>query len=193
MNICVYGAASNIIDKIYLDETYKLGQELAKRGHTLVFGAGAGGVMGSVARGVFDKKGKLIGVAPTFFNVDGILFENCTRLIQTETMRERKQAMEENADAFIVAPGGIGTYEEFFEILTLKQLGRHNKPIVVFDVNNYYNALDNFMDNTISQNFMPEASKGLYKMFTSIPDLFDYIENYNENPKDIFQLRYTNR
>ena len=193
MNICVYGAASKIISDVYINETYKLGAKLAQRGHKLVFGGGGAGVMGAVAKGVFDNNGDSIGVVPTFFNIDGILFDSCTKMIRTETMRERKKAMEDNADAFIVAPGGIGTFDEFFEILTLKQLGRHNKPIAVFDVNNYYDALDKFMENTVNENFMPRSSKGLYKMFTNLDNLFDYIENYKETPKNIFELRYANK
>ena len=100
-----------------------------------MYGAGANGLMGAVARGVCEENGTIIGVTPSFFNVDGILFENVSELITTETMRERKQIMEDKADAFIVTPGGIGTLEEFFEILTLKQLGRHGKAIVIFNQN----------------------------------------------------------
>lgn len=115
MNVCVYGASSNDIDRSYIEETEYLGREIAKRGHTLVYGAGANGLMGAVARGVYEENGTIIGVTPSFFNVDGILFENVSELITTETMRERKQIMEDKADAFIITPGGIGTLEEFFE------------------------------------------------------------------------------
>lgn len=114
MNICVYGAASDEIDKIYTAEAEKLGEKMAKCGHSLVFGGGAGGMMGAAARGIHKNGGNIIGVVPTFFNVDGILFEHCNEMIRTETMRERKQIMEDRADAFIMTPGGIGTFEEFF-------------------------------------------------------------------------------
>ena len=112
MNICVYGASSNDIDRSYIEETEYLGREIAKRGHTLVYGAGANGLMGAVARGVYEENGTIIGVTPSFFNVDGILFENVSELITTKTMRERKQIMEDKADAFIVTPGGIGTHAQ---------------------------------------------------------------------------------
>ena len=90
---------------------------MADRGHNLVYGAGGQGLMGAVARGVHEKNGNIVGVVPSFFNVDGVLFGDCNELIFTETMRERKQIMEDRSDAFIMTPGGIGTFEEFFEIL----------------------------------------------------------------------------
>ncbi len=93
---------------------FNLGKKLAERGHTLVlFGAGARGLMGAAARGASAGNGEIVGVAPTFFNVDGIIYGKCTELIRTETMRERKQIMEDRSDAFIMVPGGIGTFEEF--------------------------------------------------------------------------------
>ena len=101
MNICIYGASSNTINKIYLDTAYSLSATLAKRGHTLVYGGGANGVMGATARGAADNGGKIIGVVPTFFTVDGVLYDNCTEFIYTNTMRERKQVLEEKSDAFI--------------------------------------------------------------------------------------------
>ena len=120
MNICIYGASSELIDAKYMEETEKLSRVLASNGYGLVFGGGAQGLMGAAARGFKAMNGEIIGIAPTFFmNVDGILYDQCTQFIYTETMRERKQLMEEHADAFLVTPGGIGTFEEFFEILTL--------------------------------------------------------------------------
>ena len=100
MQICVYGASSNDIDPRYLEAGEALGLEMAKRGHGLVFGGGASGLMGAVARGMTRGDGSILGVAPSFFNVDGILYEHCTEFIYTETMRQRKSIMEERADAF---------------------------------------------------------------------------------------------
>ena len=103
MNICVYGASSNAIDKKYIKACEKLGAEMARRSVGLVFGGGAAGAMGACARGEKSLNGKITGVAPSFFNVDGVLFEGCTDFITTETMRERKQTMEELSDGFIMA------------------------------------------------------------------------------------------
>ncbi|MGN0396256.1 MAG: LOG family protein, partial [Coprococcus sp.] len=102
MNICIYGASSNDIDPSYIEAVRKLGTMMAERGHTLVFGAGGQGLMGAAARGVSSKNGHIIGVAPSFFDVDGILYENDMELIKTDTMRERKQIMEDRSDAFIM-------------------------------------------------------------------------------------------
>ena len=127
MNICVFGAARDEIGENFMALGTALGRELAARGHTLVFGAGGHGMMGAAARGAYEMGGKIIGVVPYFFNTPGILFEHCTELIRMETMAERKTIMEERSDAFIALPGGIGTMEEIFEVITLSSLGRMQK------------------------------------------------------------------
>ncbi len=189
MNICVYGAASTELDRSYIEATEELGRKLAKRGHGLVFGAGANGLMGAAARGVFENDGYIVGVVPTFFNVDGILFENCNELIRTETMRQRKQIMEDRADAFIMAPGGIGTFEEFFEILTLKQLARHKKAIAIYNINGYYDAMEDMIDNAVKHNFVREKCKELYKFFTDADEMLDYLENYEGEYADAEEMK----
>lgn len=178
MNICVYGASSNTVDEVYVKETEELGRKIAERGYGLVFGAGASGMMGAAARGVYEKGGYIIGVAPGFFNVDGILFEHCNEFISTETMRERKQVLEDRSGAFIMTPGGIGTFDEFFEMLTLKQLGRTDKPIVVFNINGYFDSLNDMMEKGIRDNFIQPICRELYKSFDSVDEVLDYIDNY---------------
>ncbi len=182
MKICIYGASSNIIDDIYIKGGEALGREIAQKNHSVVFGGGAAGLMGAVARGAAQLRGEIIGICPSFFNVDGALFENCTDMIYTNTMRERKQLLEEMSDAFIITPGGIGTFDEFFEIYTLRQLGIHKKPIAIFNTNGYYNPLIEMLNNTIKQNFMPQTNMDLLFVSDSECDIIDYIENYN--PKD---------
>ena len=115
MNICIYGAASPQLDQIYYEKTEELGRLMARRGHGLVFGGGETGLMGAAARGVDAEGGYLLGIAPRFFDEPGILYQHCTEFIMTETMRERKHLLEEKSQATIVVPGGIGTYEEFFD------------------------------------------------------------------------------
>ena len=124
MKICVFGASSRDLKQVYYDEAFALGAILAKRGHSIVFGGGTSGLMGSAARGAKSQGGYLIGVAPKFFDEPGVLYEGCDEMVFTETMSERKKAMEDMSEAFVTLPGGIGTFEEFFEALTLKQLGR---------------------------------------------------------------------
>lgn len=189
MNICVYGASSESIDKVFLDSSYDLAVAMAKRGHTLVYGGGGCGVMGACAKGMRDKGGKIIGVAPTFFTVDGVLFEDCTEFVYTETMRERKKILEDRSDAFIVAPGGIGTLDEFFEILTLKQLERHNKPIVIFNVRGFYDEMIDILYKMAEKNFMKLKSLDLFKVFDDADEMLDYIQHYKEKPMDIRELK----
>lgn len=189
MNICVYGASSDSIDKIYRDSAYELAAIMTKRGHTLVYGGGANGVMGATARGMSDNGGTIIGIAPTFFTVDGVLYDKCTEFVYTETMRERKKILEERSDAFIVAPGGLGTFDEFFEILTLKQLERHNKPIVIYNVNSYYDDMLKMLEKTAESNFMKPKSLELFQSFDDAVKMLEYIENYSEAPMDIRELK----
>ena len=189
MNICVYGASSNLIADIYISACEDLGRKIAKDGHTLIFGCGAAGVMGASARGAKEAGGEIIGITPEFFNVDGMLYEDCDQVIRTETMRERKRILEEKSDAFIVAPGGIGTFDEFFEILTLKQLKRHNKAMVIFNVRGYYDALTDMMDNAVQEGFVAEKNLELYKVSENADGILDYLERYEETDFEIEEVR----
>ena len=160
-NICVYGAASALIHPDYLSEAKKLGSCLAKSGFGLVFGGGNTGVMGA---------------APEFFKKDGILFQQCTHFYFTETMRQRKEIMENLSQAFVMAPGGIGTLEEFFEILTLKQLGRHAKPIAVLNTRGYYDSLNALLEHAVEQNFLERDVLPMYRLFSEPEELVQSLE-----------------
>lgn len=177
MNICVYGASSDAIDPRFLAAGEALGREMARRGHGLIFGGGGHGLMGAVARGMTQGGGSITGIAPRFFNVDGVLYDGCTEFLYTDTMRERKALMESKADAFVMTPGGIGTYEEFFEILTLRQLGRHQKPIAILNTLNYFGPLQSLLDSTISQGFMKLACRALWALFEDPVALLDFLES----------------
>ena len=187
MKICVYGAASSLIDQSYKDAVKELGRKIAKRGNSLVFGGGANGVMGAVAEGVYEEGGHILGVVPKFFKEANseVSFTKCSEYIYTDTMRERKLQMEEHCDAFVIAPGGIGTLDEFFEILTLKQLGRHNKPIVIWNIDHYYDELLNMMQKSVDKKFITDDCRNLYKVYSNIDDMLDYIENYKPEDFDI--------
>lgn len=191
MNICVYGAASSLIDKEYIEKGKELGRKMADDKIGLVFGGGINGMMGAVAEGVYEKKGYVLGVIPKFFEEANaeISFKNCTEYIYTETMRERKREMEEHCDAFIITPGGIGTLDEFFEILTLKQLGRHNKAIVIYNINGFYDELENMMIKSIEQEFITDDCKDLYKLLDNADDILEYIKSYNPEDIDISKVK----
>lgn len=190
MRICVYGAASPTIDKTFKDNVEILGKEMVRRGHSLVFGGGANGLMGAVARGVRSEGGYILGVAPKFFKQETVevICDYCDKLIEPDTMRERKQIMEDNADAFIVVPGGIGTFEEFFEILTAKQLCRHNKPIAIYNLQGYYNELVMALEKATEKNFIRGGCMDLFKLSDNIDELFSYIET-PENARELKQLK----
>lgn len=198
MQICVFGASSSSISERHKMAAQKLGKSIAQRGHGIIYGAGASGVMGAVANGAFDEGGQITGVVPSFFEdedmgVDGRIFKNCTELIKTESMRERKFIMEDRADAFIIAPGGIGTFEEFFEVFTLKQLGRHNKAIAIFNVDGYYDSMFDMLANAINENFLREACSMLYKVFDNADEMLDYIENYKPVEVNVFDYKNIER
>lgn len=180
MKICIFGAASAHIDSVYVKAVEKLSEALAKRGHSLVFGAGATGLMGAAARGFKRGGGFVHGVIPEFFKEESVelIYEDCDKITYTKTMAERKFKMEEEADAYIIAPGGIGTFEEFFEVLTLKQLGRHNKAMVIFNIENYYDDLERFMQTVTDRKFITFKCHEMYSTFDSIDAVTDYLENY---------------
>ena len=185
MRICVYGAASSEIDNSFISAGEELGRQMSKRGHGLVFGAGRNGMMGAVARGVKENGGEIIGISPAFFEQNNaeVSFIGCTEFIQTETMRERKRLLDETSDAFVISPGGIGTFDEFFEILTLKQLGRHNKAIVILNINGYFDSMLDMMQVSVDKKFITDDCRDLYKVTNTVEETLDYIENYD--PKDI--------
>lgn len=190
MNICVYGASSNVIENSYIEAGEKLGEEMAKRGHSLIYGGGTYGLMGAVARGMSRQNGEIIGVAPSFFEVDGVLYDKCTEFIYTETMRERKKIMEEKSDAFIVTPGGIGTFEEFLEMLTLKQLNQHQKAIAILNTNGYYDIMLELLHASVEKKFMQSETLTLFKSFDNCKDIMDYFEEYEAKEVNVKKTKH---
>ena len=155
--ICVFGSSSEQIDRRYIETAEELGRFLAEKQCGVVYGAGRYGIMGAVARGVRDKGGTLVGVSPDFFVDRQVLTDDYGQLFLTPTMRERKALMEEKADAFIICAGGIGTLEEFFEVITLKQLGRHSKPIIILNTLGFYDPMLDMMEQSVAESFMADA------------------------------------
>lgn len=177
MKICLFGASSPMIDAGYLNAVEELTEKMAQRGHTLVFGAGATGLMGAAARGMAKIPGRrIIGIAPKFFDQEGVLYKQCTELIYTETMRERKALMEEMAEAFIMVPGGVGTLEEFFEVITLNQLGQMKKPIAVYDIKGYFHELEQLLHKLTQNGFAKDSLHTLYALYESPEELLIGLE-----------------
>lgn len=177
MELCLFGAASETVPKVYITETERLGERMAARGHGLVFGGGATGMMGAAARGVRRGGGHITGVAPRFFDMPGVLTA-CDELIFTETMDERKTIMEDRAEGFIIAPGGVGTLDEFFEVLTLRTLGRHGKPVALYNIGGYFDELLAFMRKMERESFIGAELWDCLGLFADADALLVYVETF---------------
>lgn len=164
---------------VYSDEARALGEEMGKRGHRLVYGGGDIGSMGVLAHAVQDSGGKVTGVIPHALNdMEGVGYSAADELILTETMRQRKAVMEENSDAFIALPGGLGTFEELLEIITLKQLRYHSKAIAILNSSGYFDPLLSMLDHAVNGRFMKPKTLSLFHVSESVADSLDYIEGY---------------
>lgn len=176
MELCLFGAASSAVPEVYIKQTELLGERMAAHGHRLIFGAGATGMMGAAARGVKSGGGYITGAAPRFFDRPGVLTPLCDELIFTETMDERKTIMESRADGFIIAPGGIGTLDEFFEVLTLRSLGQLEKPLALYNIAGYFDTLLSFMKKMEAGHFIEPALWACLGVFDEPDALLDYME-----------------
>lgn len=155
MRVAVYCASSRDLPPRYGLVAARLGAALARRGHTLVYGGGATGLMGVVARAVHAGGGRVVGVIPEALKArEGVAYDACDELVVTATMAERKKRIFLSADAFLVLPGGIGTLEEFFEVLTLRVLGYHDKPIVLVSTDRFYDDLVAFLTRLEREGFV---------------------------------------
>ena len=175
MRICIYGASGQDLPRPYFEAARELGRLLAVEGHTLIFGGGAHGLMGACAEGASEKGGEIIGIAPRFFDEPGILYPHCSRFVYTETMSQRKTAMFEESEAFIALPGGIGTFEEFFETLTLKQLGRHSKPMALLNTLSYYEPLTALLERAAADGFLARRCFQLFGLCQTPREALDHV------------------
>ena len=179
--ICVYSSSSRTIDPVYFDAAHHLGREIAVKGDRFLFGGGITGLMGACAKSVHEHQGQVIGVIPEALNLEGVVYDKCDELVVTKCMRERKAAMDERSDAFIALPGGYGTMEEVLEIITLKQLRYHDKPIVILNINNFYDNLLEQFETAIDQQFAKTVCNELYFVTEEISEALQYIDAY-ESP-----------
>lgn len=176
MNICLYGSGSREIDEIYTNEAYELGCKIAELGHTLIFGGGDTGMMGACARGVHDNNGKSIGIAPKWIENFEPLCERCSEFVYVDSMEERKNKFLQYSNAFIITPGGIGTLDEFFEIITLKKLKRHDKKIIIFNINQFYNTMLKMIDEMDEKGFLYKQQE-IFKTTDNIEEIFKYLQS----------------
>lgn len=176
--ICVYSSSSDAVAEHYFSAARDLGKCMGQRNYTLVYGGGDIGLMGELARSVHRYGGNVVGVIPEFFNLPGIVYENPDQLIITETMRERKAIMEERSDAFIGLPGGFGTLEEMLEIITLKQIQAHDKPVVFLNTGDFYRHLIDLFERLYREQFAKTEHRQLYFVAPDAQTALSYIETY---------------
>lgn len=163
-NVCVYSASSTKIASIYFEIAEELGHLLARKGINLINGAGSSGLMGTISNAALQAGGNVTGVIPRFMVEQGWHHQGLTHLVETETMHERKQLMAEISDGVIALPGGCGTLEELLEIITWKQLGIYLKPIVILNVNGYFDPLLDMLQKAIEENFMREEHRAIWQV-----------------------------
>lgn len=181
-SIAVFCGSSSGNNPLIAEEAYNLGKILALRKIDLIYGGSKLGLMGQVAKGVLDHQGKAIGVIPGFLKTKEVAHEHLTDLIVTNNMHERKLKMHELSDGIITLPGGFGTMEEFFEILTWAQLGLHQKPIGLLNVEDFFNDLLRLFKNMTAKGFLKETNLNLLCVSKKCESLLKEMEDYKPKP-----------
>lgn len=176
--LTVFCGSSFGTEDIYQEQANLLGQTLAKHNIELVYGGANVGLMGAVADGVLENGGKVIGVLPNFLKSKEIAHKHLTELILVDTMHERKTKMNDLCDGVIAMPGGFGTLEEFFEMLTWAQLGLHKKPIAILNIDGFYDSLNVLVQTMVDKGFLKEVNQKMLLISDNIDDLIEKMKNY---------------
>ena len=177
-SICVFCASGLGNNPVYGEKAFELGKLLAEKNIATVYGGANIGVMGKLADGALSAGGKVLGIIPDFLKKKEIAHDGLAELITVKTMHERKALMQEKSDGFITLPGGFGTMEELFEILTWGQLGLHRKPIGILNVNGYYEPLIQLVDKMIEEGLLREDFRKMLLISDSADELLDKMESY---------------
>ncbi len=181
-SLAVFCASSDGLDTIIYEDAYNVGVFLAGKKIELIFGGSKLGLMGQVARGVLDNNGEVTGVIPDFLKTKEVVHTGLTNLITTRDMHQRKLKMHDLSDGFIALPGGFGTLEELFEILTWAQLGLHKKPIGILNSSGYYNDLLELIDKMVGKGLLKEENLNLLLVSETIEDLYEQMLNFKPMP-----------
>ena len=176
--ICVFCGSRDGSDAQITAAAITLGLAFADRGITLIYGAAKIGVMGSIAQTILDKNGNVVGVIPQFLKVKEVVQEGLTELHITENMHQRKLMMQELSDGFIALPGGFGTLEELFEVLTWQQLGLHEKPIGLLNVNGFYDELIAMLKTMVEREFLSKENFKLLQVDVTVSGLLKKMEDF---------------
>ena len=183
-SITVFCGSSMGIDPVYSETASKVGKVLAEKKMKIVYGGTKIGLMGKLANAALEHNGEVIGVIPEFLTEKELAHDNLTQLILVESMHERKIRMHELSDAVIALPGGFGTMDEFFEMLTWGQLNLHRKPMALLNVNGYYKSLQDLADNMISEGFLKKENKDMMMFSDNIEEILERFENYHPSHAD---------
>lgn len=176
MKVCLYGSGSKRTPSEFTDVGYELGLKIALNNHSLVFGGGNDGMMGAVAKGVYDNGGKITSISPWWINEFDDPFDGYDECIKTDSMDERKKLFLEKSDVFIIVPGGIGTLDEFFEVLTLKHLNRHSKRIILFNINHFYDKMIDMLHQMHDEGLIREGALDIFVVANSMDEVFEFIQ-----------------
>lgn len=176
--ICVYCSSSDKVRPIYYEAAKDMGRALARHGLRLVYGAGKTGLMGAVADAALQAGGEVVGVIPAFFNTPALVHQRLSTLEVVETMHERKARLVELADAFVALPGGFGTFEEFFEIVTWSQIGLHAKPIGLLNAGGYYDPLLKMVEHAYAEGMIYAEHRQLFVHARQVEELLEALNNH---------------
>ena len=177
-SICVFAGSAQGTKASYSKSAIDLGQEIAKRNYTMVYGGGSKGLMGVVADAVLEGGSSVTGVITEKLHDVEVGHKNLTSLEIVSSMHERKSRMAELSEAIISLPGGVGTWEEFFEALAWNQLGIYSKPIVLYNVDDYYSKLFEFTQFSVQEGFLPETTHEELFISKSLEEIFEFIESF---------------
>lgn len=173
--VCVYCASSDKIDTKYFEATQTVARALVKNNTTVVYGGGAVGLMGTLADTVLEEKGRIIGIMPHFMKEVEFHHKDVNEFIFTADMHERKKQFMVGVDALITLPGGCGTFEELMEAITLKRLGIFTKPILILNLDGYYDDLLKMLDRAIDEGFLSEKHRPIWTVFTDPSKVIEVI------------------
>ncbi len=175
-SLCVFCGASNDVDRKYIKDAEGFGRILAENNIRLVYGGGDSGLMGAVANSVLKEGGRVTGVFPAFLNRFESEHKSLTEMILVDDMHTRKWRMFQESDGFVILPGGFGTLDETFEIITWKLLGVHNKPVVLYNHDGYYDDWVHMTGNIIAKGFARKQSADLYRVVSKLAEIIPLIE-----------------
>ena len=188
-NICVFAGSSLGNREIYSESAKLLAKEIVSNGYNIVFGGGSNGLMGILAESAIENEGYIIGVITERLDDIEVGHPGLNEMVVVDTMHERKKLMAEKSEAIICLPGGVGTWEEFFESLTWNQLGIQSKPIVILNIENYYATLKEFVNNAVDEGFLPNSTSKELLFVDTIEEAMHEIKNFVPKDKSTWYKR----